>query len=280
MNLLAQPSGRGLGRVRGEKVKLRDLSFPALLPLWVAIAYVTVFVVRFYLSHHALGADAHAYWLTAHRDELYRLAPTKQDAYLYSPAFAAVIWPVAVLPWPVFLTLWMLLEAAAFGWLLAPLGWRWAVPLLMLCSVEVILGDIAAFLAVAAVLGMRWPAAWAFPLLTKITPGLGPVWFAVRREWRAFGWAVAATCAVASLSWLIAPGEWTAWIRFLRDNRGGGTLFLPVRVGAAFVLTAFAAKRNKPWLLAPAMLLAAPVVHNAGVPTVLAAIPRLRARPA
>ena len=38
----------------------------------------------------------------------------------------------------------------------------------------------------------------------------------------------------------------------------------------------YAARSDRRWLLAVAMLLAAPVVHNAAVPTVLAAIPRLR----
>jgi len=38
-------------------------------------------------------------------------------------------------------------------------------------------------LAVAIAVGFRYPAAWALVLITKVTPGIGLVWFAVRREW-------------------------------------------------------------------------------------------------
>ena len=33
-------------------------------------------------------------------------------------------------------------------------------------------------------IGFRYPVAWAFPLLTKVAPGIGLLWFVVRREWR------------------------------------------------------------------------------------------------
>ncbi len=53
------------------------------------------------------------------------------DAYLYSPAFAQVISVTTWLPWPVFAALWAGLEAAAFLWLLRPLGWLKAGVLLL-----------------------------------------------------------------------------------------------------------------------------------------------------
>jgi hypothetical protein len=258
-------------------VRLRDLPLPALLPLWLAIGYVMFFVVRFYVVHDAFGGDAHAYWLTAHRDHLYVHAPTERDAYLYSPAFAQFIWPIAALPWPAFFTIWSVLEAVALAWLLVPLGWRLGVPVFMLCGAEFALGEINVFLAVAAVVGMTRAQAWAFPLLTKIAPGLGPLWFLVRREWRQLVLAVATTVIIAAVSFALMPGEWTDWVRFLRHHSSRGTLFFPVRAALAVVLTIFAARTDRRWLLPCAMLLAAPVVHNAAVPTVLAAIPRLRA---
>ena len=43
---------------------------------------------------------------------------------------------------------------------------------------------------VAIVLGFRWPFTWAFVLLTKVTPGVGLLWFAVRREWRSLAIAL------------------------------------------------------------------------------------------
>ncbi len=49
-------------------------------------------------------------------------------------------------------------------------------------------------------IGFRYPAAWSLILLTKITPGIGLLWFAVRREWRALAIALGATAAIASVS--------------------------------------------------------------------------------
>jgi hypothetical protein len=43
------------------------------------------------------------------------------------------------------------------------------------------------------------------------------------------------------------------------------------------MLAAFAARRGKPWMLAPAALLASPVIHGWLPIVLLAAIPRLRA---
>lgn len=257
-------------------VRLRDLSLPRLLPLWVAIGYVMFFVVRFYVVRDAFGGDSHAYWLTGHRDTLYVNAPTERDAYLYSPAFAQLIAPLTALPWHVFVGLWMALEFAVLLWLLAPLGWKLGIPVLMLCAAELVLGDINVFLALAAVAGFRYPQAWAFPLLTKLAPGLGPLWFLVRREWRPLWMAIGATAAIAAVSVAFAPGLWVDWFRFLTQHQGKGTLLFPVRALAAAGLTVYAARADRRWLLPWAMLLAAPVIHNAAVPTVLAAIPRLQ----
>ena len=62
---------------------------------------------------------------------------------------------------------------------------------------EIAGGNISLLLAVAIVWGFRWPWTWAFVLLTKITPGVGLLWFALRREWRQLAIALGATAAVA-----------------------------------------------------------------------------------
>lgn len=51
-----------------------------------------------------------------------------------------------------------------------------------LVTEDVVRGNIHTLLAIATVLGFRHPAAWTAVLLTKVTPGVGLVWFAVRRE--------------------------------------------------------------------------------------------------
>ena len=56
-------------------------------------------------------------------------------------------------------------------------------------------------------LGLRYPAMWAIPLLTKIGPGIGILWFVVRRDWRSLGIALGTTAAIAGVSFLIDPGS-------------------------------------------------------------------------
>ena len=46
---------------------------------------------------------------------------------------------------------------------------------------------------------MRWPAAWAFVLLTKMTPGIGLLWFAFRRDLWGQGYAGEAMEALLDL---------------------------------------------------------------------------------
>ena len=86
--------------------------------------------------------------------------------------------------------------------------------------IELAMGNIHAFIAVAIVLGFRWPAAWAFVLLTKVTPGVGLLWFAVRREWRNLAIALGATAAIVAVSFVIAPALWAEWLDVLAGRSG------------------------------------------------------------
>ena len=115
---------------------------------------------------------------------MYGLPPNTADAYLYSPAFAQVLWPLAQLPWPLFLAAWTVAGFALYAWLLRPLGRALAAPLLLFCLPQAMVGNIWPLLAVVLVFGFRRPGLWAFPLLTKVTAGVGVVWFAARGEWR------------------------------------------------------------------------------------------------
>jgi hypothetical protein len=248
----------------------------ALGVVWIVCLLVATGGLTYAFSAHVLGLDSRAYWLSGRLTQLYGAAPGQDDAYLYSPAFATILWPFTRLPVLAFESLWMIVEGAAFAWLLKPLGWRWGVPLFAVCCIEAIEGDIYGLMGVAAVLGMRYGATWAFLLLTKIAPGLGLVWFAVRREWRCLAWALGATLAIAAMSFIVAPGLWIDWVRFLQANRSGGSLLFPLRFALALGLTVVAAKTGRPWLLAPAMMLAMPRAGNLPTYTMLAAIPRLR----
>ncbi|MFN2518931.1 MAG: glycosyltransferase 87 family protein [Jatrophihabitantaceae bacterium] len=246
------------------------------LAVWMMCSLVGYFA-WFFLNNGVHGLDSHAYWLSGHRAVLYGTPPGSRDAYLYSPAFAMLIGTIAQLPWIGFLSVWTVAESAAFVWLLAPLGWRWGPPMFFLCMIEIVVGNIYGFLAVVAVVGARRPAAWALPLLTKFTLGLGPVWFATRREWRSLAWSLGATIIIAGTSFLLAPNLWFEWVRFLLANKSGSEWLLPLRLVGAVALTVFGARSSRPWLVAPAMLLATPLVTTGWMSlSILAAIPRLR----
>jgi glycosyl transferase family 87 len=235
-----------------------------------------------------LGDDAHAYW-AAWRNGVYSSAPGQSDAFLYSPVFAQVVWPLTLLPWPLFFALWASAAVAVYAWLLAPLGRAWATPLLLMCLPEILYGNVYPYFALVAVFGLRRPALWALPLLTKITPAVGIAWFATRREWGRLAVALGTAAALAAVSYMAAPGLWAEWARLLLHPDGfsdptrvtAGPLLLvppglilalgvPVSVG----LTVFAARTNRAWLLPIAMVLASTVFRFSGL-AVLAAIPRL-----
>lgn len=130
-----------------------------------------------------VGVDAHAYWL-AWQGPMYTTAPGTPDAYLYSPAFAQIVWPLAQLPWPLFAAIFTVGLAVGLAWLLKPLGWKWGLPLWLGGRPEIVSGNIFILMAMVAVVGLARPESWAFIALTKISPTVGPVWFLVRGEWR------------------------------------------------------------------------------------------------
>lgn len=279
---LAAAAARPL-RLEWTPLRLRALRHA----LWVGAALFALSAVAA-VPVGQLGFDAHAYW-SAWRHGLYSAAPGQRDAYLYSPAFAEGIWPLTLLPWPVFCAGWMLVATGIYAWLLAPLGRTWALPLLIMCTPEILSGNVWPFFALVAVFGFRYPAVWAFPLLLKVTPAVGIVWFAVRREWRRAAIALAAAAAVAGSSFALLPAYWFDWVRLLLHpsqfaNSSRADLHalldlspkamllvgLPLGVG----LTVYAARTNRPRLLPVAMLLASPV-FGLNVFALLTAIPRL-----
>jgi hypothetical protein len=255
--------------------------------LWFAAFLYCIASLGWALSDLS-GVDAHAYW-SSWRNGLYSAGPEQRDAYLYSPVFAQVLWPLTLLPWPVFYGLWTAAAIAVFAWLLAPLGLRWAIPLILICMPEIEAGNVWPFFALVLVLGFRFPAAWSFPVLLKVTPGVGVLWFAARREWRRAAVAIVVALGIAGVSFAFAPGLWTEWIRLLLHpsdftNPARETLTpmlhfpAAVRLGVGLplsaALTIYAARKDRPRLLPMAMLLASPVTGLNAV-ALLAAIPRM-----
>jgi len=253
--------------------------FAALAVAWLGIVY---FAEPWSRSLLPSGMDARCYWAPDLADPYVHSNWTDQIAYTYSPAFLQLLEPIRSLPWQAFMAVWAALLMASMVWLTGPrlilLG------LAFFGLMEIWGGNIELLVAVAIVAGFRWPAAWAFVLLTKVTPGVGLVWFAVRREWRSLAVAVAATAVVVAVSAAVAPGAWSSWIGVLQANAGkGGTwaavpVPLVVRFPAALVLVVWGARTNRRWTVPIASMLALPALWYGGLSITLAALPLLGVR--
>ena len=230
------------------------------------------------LMRIGVGLDAHAYWV-AGRALSYDRPPGVVDAFLYSPLFADAIRPLALLPWPLFYVLWAVLQALALYWLLRPLSFRWAFPAVCVSLPEIVNGNIHVLLAAALVLGMSGSrAVWLLPVLTKVSTGVGLLWYLARGEWRRLAEVGALLVLVVGCAYLVQPQDWNAWVEMLIRNRSAGQdgpALLVIRLVAAVTLTVLAARADAPWMLAFALVLANPVSWATGL-TMLAAIPQLR----
>ena len=221
--------------------------------------------------------DLHTYGATRFGLHYADAQPGPAGAFLYAPAFAQLIVPLTLLPYPVFAAIWTMLGAALLVWLAG----RYAIVLALLPPVAVTLvqGQLDLAFAAVAVVGLRWPAAWALPLLTKVTPGVGLVWFLVRGEWRSLGVALAATGGVIAVSAALAHERWFEWLGLLSRMEfpmlGGDLIFLPlalwVRLPLAVAIVAWGARTDRTWTIPVAMCLAMPIVWL-NSPTVLVAI--------
>jgi hypothetical protein len=251
----------------------------ALASLWCMSVLIIVKLFRTVTAEPwVYGQDSHAYWLAAQGELVYSRPAGTLDAYLYSPVFLTLIKPLTWLPWPVFLATWTVILLVIAGWLVKPLPWKWAVPLFVCCLPEVLVNNIFLLLALAAVVGLRHPGAWAFPILTKVTMGVGLLWFAARGEWGRMLRGLGVTVLIVTVAYVVDPSSWHAWGNFLLSNRDGtkdGLTLFALRCVGAVALVVVGARLNWSWLVAPAMLLASPVLVSVVPVALLAAIPRL-----
>ena len=193
-----------------------------MLVLVVAGSDPTIDVTEPFSGKLVTGQDARSYY-GLNLADLYegRTNWNTIGAYPYSPAFAQLVYPLNLLPWPMFVAAWTVLLLAAVFFLTGP---RLLLLGLVLGAMEIAGGNISLLLTLAIVAGFRYPWTWAFVILTKITPGIGLLWFALRREWRQLGIALGATAAIVAVSYLLMPGAWQDWIALLAANTGkGGT---------------------------------------------------------
>ena len=209
------------------------------------------------------GQDARAYWAVPTDAPYAANSVGHESAYLYSPAFLQVMAPLRALSWTPFVVVWTMILLGVLFWMSGPVLFA---PLIVLTFPELWGGNITILMAAAVVLGFRWAGTWSFVLLTKVTPGIGLLWFAMRREWRALAWAGVATLGVVAVSYAIAPGLWQSWFQLLAGSTGSSTvpgsvpIPLVLRLPVAAVVIAWAALRDRRWLLPIGCFLAMPVI--------------------
>jgi hypothetical protein len=230
------------------------------------------------------GQDARCYWQAAQDAAHPYLHSDWNDpiAYVYSPAFLQLVSPLTALPWQAFMAAWTAILVLAVRLLTGPRLLA-AGLLFPFAAMEVAGGNVSLLLAVAIVGGFRWPAAWSIVLLTKITPGIGLLWFAVRREWRALAIAFGATALIALISFAIVPDQWRAWVDVVIRNAAAGKsgtwasvpIPLWVRLPAAIALVVWGARTDRRWTVPVASMLALPALWYGGISMLLAVIPLL-----
>jgi Glycosyltransferase family 87 len=221
------------------------------------------------------GQDAYCYWFPTLADPYARSDWTDPIAYVYSPAFLQLLQPIRILPWQAFMAVWTaILLGAAF----VLTGRRWFPIGIFLALMELAGGNIHLLLAAAIVLGFRWPWTWSLVLLTKITPGIGLLWFVVRREWRHLAIALGSTAAIIAVSYLVWPSAWAAWGEVLSRvaGRDGTWAAVPipfvVRLPFAIALVVWGAWTGRRWTVPVAGMLALPALWYGGLSMLLAVI--------
>lgn len=236
---------------------------PLRLPLSVlgALFAVASFVPALATSH---GYDLTSYWLV-NVDYANVTDLSGQGPFRYAPAVALLMAPLRLLPWEVLVALWLALQLAALWYI----GRAWFLALVLFPPVwlDIVYGNINIFLAAMIVAGFRHPAVWAFALLTKVTPGVGVLWFAARREWRSLMVALGVTAAIVAASVAVQGlGLWFDWIAFLTASSAmplpADALPVPLlpRVVAAAALAIWAGLTDRRWAIPIAVTIAMPTL--------------------
>jgi hypothetical protein len=251
--------------------------------VWASLAIVLAEALFILMA--SPGNDAHAYYSADLAAPYVHGVAKTPDAYLYSPAFIEALAPFRLLPFEAFWLLWVAMEVGILVWLTGPV--IAAVVLLPTpfspVFTEVWYGNITMLLALVLALGMRYPALWSFMLLTKVTPGIGLLWFAARGEWRKLALALLVTGGIVAVSAAVAPHLWSEWAQVLITNATGqpadSAVRLPPlawRLAIAAVLVVVGARLNDQRFLPPAIIVALPVFWFQSVSLLLVWVWQLR----
>lgn len=236
-----------------------------------------IYVLLIVLGVVGGGPDGIAYWTNRLPDPYVDATYGNEAGFYYSPAIAQVLAPLTLLSWPAFHALLVVANLSALYWMLG----RWAVVALAFPPVliELYSANVNLLIAAAIVAGFRYPGTWALPLLTKVAPGIGLLWFAARREWRPLGIALGATTAIIAISFALAPDLWFEWVGILTGNAGirppalALQIPLAVRLPIGVVIVVWGGLTNRRWTVPIAVTLAMPILWPAQLSILLAIVP-------
>lgn len=171
--------------------------------------------------------DPLIFWTAAQNASPYGTTWGSGALYVYPPPLAQIL---RLVPWSAYVAVWMPLLFAGFWGATR----QWSLPVFVVSATFAtsagfafalsnpaaltFVGNPQILIAAVCVLGFRWPALWAFPILMKLSPGVGLIWFLVRREWRELGIAIGTTLVIIAVSILASPGDWADFIAFAMAN--------------------------------------------------------------
>lgn len=177
--------------------------------------------------------------------------------FLYSPPVAQVMTVIqAAMPFEAFYTSLRVIEMIALALLSGPaIGLTLLIPAV---EIELNAANINILIAAAVVAGFRYPWTWAFVILTKLTPGIGLLWFAVRREWRSLAMAFGLTVAISAVSFALAPWLWVDYLRGLAGAPDENVPTFWMRLPLALLVLIWGARNDHRWAVIVAVFLALP----------------------
>ncbi len=250
----------------------------------------------YWATSDALPVDSDLFWRASFAESPYGATwgADRDSLYVYPPPLAQVLVLFHGVGWPIFVTAWT--TAVFIAWWITT-RW-WTLPVLAVSALGILafgpghalafpityglIGNPQAIVAAAIVVGFRWPAVWAFVLLTKIAPGLGLLWFVVRREWRNLAIAAGTTSAIVAVSMALAPGLWVDFLRFATTNAGTTppvpVVAIPfvVRLPMSIALIVWGARTDRRWTVPVAAGWASLALYEWSVLVIwLAALPLL-----
>lgn len=206
------------------------------------------------------------------------------QGYVYPPPLAQLLAPAHVLGYGLFTFLWTLSHFAALWYCARP--WSWLIlagGILGALTGRVLPYDISAvmgyalngnvqlYIAAACVAMFRHPGSMALPILTKMGPGIGVLWWVFRREWWPLLVSIAVTAVIFGVSLLLAPGLWSEWLVYTLANRDAPSpiplVAVPfgIRVLMSVALLAWAAPRDHRWAVPIAAGWAIPALYESTV---------------